>query len=907
MKIIDLVKLIRKHLVILLFTPILLAGLVVFFTKTPSFTYSSETTLYTGIASGSSVEMGKSLNYFATNTDFDNLINVINSRETQQEVGIRLLAQHLMLSDSDPRYISSKSFEYVKKITPDYINALVVKSGPQSVKTLNKAESDSQRVITQVKNLPKVEYLEHVVNDVETLYSISRKYDVSVDQIKLINGLINNNISPGQTLRIEKLSDNSPETSNGTPVSVGQTDTTTAFSFSKINRSSQYTRTLPESIDPLAFEQTVKNLMDLVKSNDTNFVYNLLNFDSPHYSLDEISRVNVQRIANSDLVKLRYTSDDPGICQQTLFLLTEVCIKNYKSLKENRSDAVMKYFEYQVNQATQKLNSGEEKLLSFNKDNNIINYNEQSKAVALAKEALDLDYNNRRIKLAGTEAAIKRLEEKLEKQQKIQLESEPILDMRNQLSQINTKIATAETIGYGNTADGQNLASLKTKAEEIKEDIRKAIGELYRFSNTTEGLPVSSLLNEWIANVVSYEDTKAGLGVLTKRIQEFQKQFEIYAPAGANLKRIERELSVSEQEYLELLHGLNLAKLKMQDIELSSNLKSIDQPYYPLTPNPTKRKILVLGAAFFGFLIVFSTILALEFFDETLKNPWRAAKILNLLPLGVFPKIYLKPQALNFQFITQRLIEIIAQHIELLKKEKTEFSNAYQILLFSTLNQEGKTVIAHNLASQLRKLGKKVIIIRYSQEKTHHQKTVRDYCPGALIASEEGQTSSQRFSLINWLFGYSDTRIDDRSQFLSEYESTLSEDRYFEYEINEDYYRTTSYKELLINNHHSLSINPDYVLIEIPPVLYYLYPLELISSIDLPLMVCRANRVWSEADKSAVESISKMTSRTPLFLLNGVELEVVESVLGDLPKKRSWVRKIAKKIVNFQFFSSTRL
>ena len=55
---------------------------------------------------------------------------------------------------------------------------------------------------------------------------------------------------------------------------------------------------------------------------------------------------------------------------------------------------------------------------------------------------------------------------------------------------------------------------------------------------------------------------------------------------GANLKRIEREISVSEQEFLEILHGLNLAKLKMQDNELSSNIKPVDQPFYPLNPIP---------------------------------------------------------------------------------------------------------------------------------------------------------------------------------------------------------------------------------------------------------------------------------------------------------------------------------
>ena len=92
---------------------------------------------------------------------------------------------------------------------------------------------------------------------------------------------------------------------------------------------------------------------------------------------------------------------------------------------------------------------------------------------------------------------------------------------------------------------------------------------------------------------------------------------------------------------------------------------------------------------------------------------------------------------------------------------------------------------------------------------------------------------------------------------------------------------------MLANNNLSLSFIPDYILIEIPPVLYYPYPSGLVASVDLPLLVCRANRVWSQADQSSADSIAKITSLTPQFVLNGVELEVVESILGDLPKKRS--------------------
>ena len=831
MTIIDLVRLLRKHRILLLFTPILLAGLVVYLTRNPKYTFSSETTLYTGLASGSSVEMGKSLSYSATTTDFDNLINVINSRETQQEVAIRLLAQHLMLPNADQRYISEENFDYLKKITPLYVRSLVAKSNDLNENKINQTiETGAQ--LAEVAD--------------------TAKKDTSV-------------------------------------VKIDPRDTISVFSFANLYPSSKNSKTFPASIDESAFEQTVKNLTDLAAGNDTNFVSQLIHYDNPHYSIEALSSINAQRIGSSDLVKLKYSSDDPGICQQTLIFLTEVCIKNYKVLKENRSDAVVKYFEYQVNQATQKLKTGEERLLSFNKDNNIINYYEQSKAVAQAKEALDVDYNNMRIKLAGLEASIKSIETKLENQQKIQLKSAPILEKRNQLSQINTRIATAETIGHENTSDSRNLPSLKVKADQLKGEIRELVGELYRFGNSTEGLPISTLLNEWITNVVNFEDTKAGLRVLAKRVQDFQKQYQIFAPAGANLKKIEREISVSEQEFLELLHGLNQAKLKMQDLELSSNLKVIDQPFYPVTANPSKRKFLVIGAALFGFLIVLSTILALEFFDETLKNPRKAGKILDLFSLGVFPKIFLKSGLLNFPFVTQRLLEMMVQHIERSKKEKDRTDEPYKILIFSTLKKEGKNIIAQNLASQLKKHGNRVMILRYTEENSQNQKSDGDYSARSLITPEEQKNPSNRFSLINWLLGYPDNRIDYHSPFLSEKEFDLSKNEYCSYTIKDDFLSINDVNELFVRNKIPSAPDTDYILIEIPPILYYPYPLGLVASVDLPLLVCRANRDWSQADRGALENISQITSRTPWFVLNGVELEVVESILGKLPKKRSFL------------------
>lgn len=102
MKIIEFIRLVRKHIVLLLSVSLLLGVLTTLMTRDPKLAYTSKTTLYTGLATGSTIEMDKAFNYSLTNTAFDNLLNIIKSRETQQDVAIRLLSQHLLLRHRTP-------------------------------------------------------------------------------------------------------------------------------------------------------------------------------------------------------------------------------------------------------------------------------------------------------------------------------------------------------------------------------------------------------------------------------------------------------------------------------------------------------------------------------------------------------------------------------------------------------------------------------------------------------------------------------------------------------------------------------------------------------------------------------------------------------------------------------------
>jgi uncharacterized protein involved in exopolysaccharide biosynthesis len=792
MKIIEFIRLILRHLALLILVPLLLAVLVLLLTMNPSFEYSSQTVLYTGLATGSSIEMDKTFNYFATNIAFDNLINIINSRETQEEVAVRLLTLHLMLPEANPKYISKKLYDELKLKVPEEIYTYIEKGDGNS----------SFKANEQVVNNP-----------------------------------------------------------------------------------------LPPEINRYNYEKSVQNLLTLMKSSNDNYIYELLNYDNDkHYSLKALSEVKATRINSSDLIKMNYTVNDPGICQQTLEIYNEVCIKNYKHIKENRSDDVVKYFEEQLALANKSLKMAEDNLLEFNKSSNIINYYEQSKAVAVVKQDMEVDYNNKKAQLAGTKAATKRLEEKLNIQENIQSENNLVLEKKKILGDINYEIAfnEAREDSKSNQLVISKLAELKSQKEALTKEIKNSVDKIYSYQNSIDGVPLSKLLPDWMNNVVETENLKAKIEVMDQQNKRFEKQYATYAPAGANIKRIEREISVSEQGYLEILHGLNLAKLKLQDNELSSNLKTIDPPYYPLSPNPTKRAILIIAAAFLGGILILAIILVMEFFDDTLKNTKKASEILGLTSLGMMPKMILDPGSIQLPFVQKRLLEIITQNIIQFFSANSSEKKVKTIVVFSTQKKEGKTVLAGNIAKTLKQEGKKVLFLNFSNK-------------------QEPLKQQAKFSFINKILGYPDPRIDYNNPFLAEVSSYLTPSEFFTLSINENFYQAKNYTDIIEQNNITIDFIPDFVIIELPALIFHNYPAALMSHSDLDILICRANRVWTEADQTAVGNLLAISPSKINFIVNGVNINEAEAILGDLPKKRSVFRKKIKSLFKFQFFSKNQI
>lgn len=92
----------------------------------------------------------------------------------------------------------------------------------------------------------------HVVEEGETLYSLSKRFNVSIEDIKQFNGLVSNDISIGQELVIGR------ETGSDTIV-LPATDSQTPEDRDSITRALEAARKYEEELKPLNFEEIVES------------------------------------------------------------------------------------------------------------------------------------------------------------------------------------------------------------------------------------------------------------------------------------------------------------------------------------------------------------------------------------------------------------------------------------------------------------------------------------------------------------------------------------------------------------------------------------------------------------------------------------------------------------------------
>ena len=574
----------------LLFSSIAVAMLVAYFTQFLPKSYTVETTIYTGIVSSTTVMDGQTFSNQTINNTYDNLINLIKSRSTLENVSMNLLAMNLIYGNSkeDNSYITAKNYNSLESRVPEEVKALV---------------------------------------------------------------------------------------------------------------------------DKKSIEKTAERFKKMKNSSTSNFLYKIFNGGDPHYSYQALSKITSKRIGNSDMIEISMTNNDPGITTNIVKLTSQELIKAYNNLKYRATDDAISYFKKQVKKYKQELNKQEVALSNYNIKHNIINYGEQTKATANSFSNYDDMTHSVKMELESSKKLMQTLEHKMDLRGLLMKTNKNFLKELDNISVLSEKKALIDL--FASNDDDKEKKDYEKEINSSERRIKNISTDMNIYQYSKEGVGLKTFVENWVNALLQYTKSSSEYKVLKERKAEYEQKYREFSPIGTEIKSREREISVTERTYLEMIDALNTALLRKRNIQLTTAaLDTITDPAFPLNPNSSKRLVFVI-AAFIGTIVfIVGYKLLIELLDRTLRDAYRAKKLTGIDVVGVFSgRNQLRYRGYSKTW-NRRSAEYFCNRLNtFLKEDQTAVFN-----FFSIEKGEGKSYIARYMIEEWEKQGLRVKYIKAGED-----------------------------------------------------------------------------------------------------------------------------------------------------------------------------------------------
>lgn len=587
-------------------------------------------------------------------------------------------------------------------------------------------------------------------------------------------------------------------------------------------------------------EKIRARLEEMYYDIEFNKVKEVIQKKSTHYNIDGIrGDLQITRKASSDMLEVIYKSSDPGVCFQTLDQLAKIFIKKYSASRNYEAGGIIDYFFEELEKAKNKLNTAEENLKNYSQQNQIINYEEQTKFIAEAKEELERDIYRTRMDIESSESALKEINQKLDNQGRRYLNSESILESRKKLSDLNTEITSLSIRSQEDYKE--RLDSILVVQDKLRETIAQNAKDFYTSNYSSEVIPRLTILSEFLKHTLDLDMGKARLQVLQEHREYFDKLFDEFAPVGFNLSKMEREIQIAEQEYLSILHGLNQAKIQKSNSELFGNLELLDRPFFPINPKSSKTLLLVVGGAFVSLFFVLAVIFGKEFLNRAIRSPTLIHSVTGLDLVGALPH-EIKNKKIDKTKLNNKLQNLLVNNLAIALKGSP---SPPMIFLIATRSQNNLAKSGLFVAESLQKINNQLVYYYFLDD---HNKA-------------EHLTIKEASSKV----------------ILREYDPKSQD---------------------ILEDIHSQQAKNFGMVIQVPEfensILYKL------SNLDPSciILIVNANQGWGFHDKTTLNLIKKIFSDTSIYVFGAdMDPEFMEEIISEVPKERSNLRKWTKSLI----------
>src|SRR5574344_133878 len=461
---------------------------------------------------------------------------------------------------------------------------------------------------------------------------------------------------------------------------------------------SQTPQEVRDLIDKSSEEVSMQRLLAYEKASPDNYVYGLFNWNHPLYGYKVLSKVQINQLGTSDIMEMKYSSSDPGVAYNTVLFIYDEFVKEYKNLRFGEVDDVIAYFMRELEIARNNLTNSEDALTRYNVANRIVNYEKQTEGLTSLDKDHQMNYEDVLREYYGAQGELSALDENMKGFTQSMKNSTEYL---NKLQNLIQKSKDVALLTYGDLDKTGKVDEAKAKSandeyKKAENDLLKMKIDLKQKSYTKEGVAAPDFIDDWFNAQIRKAKSGAELKVMEDRSNYIDKIYVHFSPIGTTLKRKEREITFQEQVYLSDLYGLNNAKLRRKSLQVSSSsLKVLNPPDFPISPLPSKRKMVVLLAFFGTAIFIIAVMLILELMDRSLKDKFKAEFITKGSVLGALPAMARMRYRIYNKKSEETAVQYIANNVlNNLRNDGSVQRFPIIINIFSSYPKEGKKYLA---------------------------------------------------------------------------------------------------------------------------------------------------------------------------------------------------------------------
>ena len=465
-------------------------------------------------------------------------------------------------------------------------------------------------------------------------------------------------------------------------------------------------------IDKSSEDKTMANLEAYMRPKKGNYIYEMFYYNHPFYSYNALKNIKVQRRLTSDLLDISYTSGDPGIAYNTVSILMEEFVEEYRRIRYGETDKVIKYFEEELKRIGKKLNSEEEDLTKYNVEKRIINYLDETKEIAAINKEYELREQDALFAYNSTKSMLEELERHMDSNAKQVLKNIEFVDKLREASSITGKISEIEAMSDSKDKADLSVEGDKRRLNELKQELNELTTSYVGHKYTKEGASRTSIIDQWLEQTLLFEKAKAELQIVQNARRELNSRYVFFAPVGTTIKQKERSINFTERSYLTVLQSYNEALLRKKNLEMTSaTLKVLNEPTYPIASNSTNRKQIIIAVCIGSFLIIIALLVLIEILDRTLRDAARTRRVTGYRTIGAIPSLSTSRYGgLTKTYVQLSVKELTNSLLRFLDKRKSP--GVFIINLLSTGRDSGEDVIGNLICGymQSRMLNTRFII-----------------------------------------------------------------------------------------------------------------------------------------------------------------------------------------------------